>query len=204
MPDSPRIQEFRRRIDIDPASIAFAELAGELRREGRFGEAIQTCRFGLARHPTFLSARVSLGRCLIETGELESARAELDIVSRIAPENVGALMALGDLHGRLGEPREAAEYYRRARDARGADPELEATLSDAVREMEAASVPPALPAPPVEAQPTATGHREVVYLADRAHSTPPVTSTNDTTAVVRALEEFLSAVHAARRRRRTA
>ena len=69
MADSARIQELRRRVQVDPASIAFAALAEEYRRGGRFEEAIETCAVGLQRHPSYLSARVTLGRALLEVME---------------------------------------------------------------------------------------------------------------------------------------
>ena len=66
--DSPRIEELKRRVQSDPASIAFAALAEEYRRAGRFEEAIDTCNAGLVRHPSYLSAHVTLGRALIDVG----------------------------------------------------------------------------------------------------------------------------------------
>ena len=39
MPDNPRIEELRRRVQKEPASIAFAQLADELRPTDRFLEA---------------------------------------------------------------------------------------------------------------------------------------------------------------------
>ena len=70
---NPRIDELRRRVQSDPASIAFAQLAEEYRRAGQFDEAVAVCRTGLARHPGYLSARVTLGRALLELGELGDA-----------------------------------------------------------------------------------------------------------------------------------
>ena len=81
MADSPRIEELKRRVQSDPASIAFAALAEEYRRGQRFEEAIETCTAGLIRHPSYLSAHVTLGRALIEVGRLEDARNELEYVS---------------------------------------------------------------------------------------------------------------------------
>ncbi len=89
MAENPRIEELRRRVQLDPASIAFAALAEEFRRIGRHEEAIETCRAGLQRHPAYLSARVTLGRALIETGDYDSAREELETVLRSAT-NVSA------------------------------------------------------------------------------------------------------------------
>ena len=102
MADSPRIEELKRRVQSDPASIAFAALAEEYRRAGRFDEAIDTCTTGLVRHPSYLSAHVTLGRALIEVGRLEDAREELEHVLRLAPENLAAIRGLAEIHDRLG------------------------------------------------------------------------------------------------------
>jgi predicted Zn-dependent protease len=67
-----RIEDLRRRVEADPTSIAFAALAEEYRRLGRFQDAVDVCRRGLARHPAYLSARVTLGRALIELDQLEA------------------------------------------------------------------------------------------------------------------------------------
>ena len=103
MPDNPRIDELRRRVDRDPASIAFAQLAEEYRRAGENDEAIRICRSGLAQHPGYLSARVTLGRALIEAGEFDEAQHELEQVVRVAPDNLAAIRALADIHQRRDE-----------------------------------------------------------------------------------------------------
>ena len=86
MADNPRIDDLRRRVQKDPASIAFAQLAEEYRRAGQCDEAVQVCRSGLTIHPGYLSARVTLGRALIELGQLESAQHELQMVLVSAPD----------------------------------------------------------------------------------------------------------------------
>ena len=103
MADSPRIEELRRRVQSDPASIAFAALAEEYRRAGRFDEAIETCTTGLVRHPSYLSAHVTLGRALIEVGRLQEARTELEYVLKLAPENLAAIRGLAEIHHRIGD-----------------------------------------------------------------------------------------------------
>jgi len=103
MPDSPRIEELKRRVQSDPASIAFAALAEEYRRAGRFDEAIETCTTGLVRHPSYLSAHVTLGRALIEVGRLKEARTELEYVLKLAPENLAAIRGLAEIHHRIGD-----------------------------------------------------------------------------------------------------
>ena len=103
MPDDKRIEELRRRIRLDPASVAFAGLAEEYRKAGRFEEAVAACRAGLRHHPAYVSARVTLGRSLLALGRCEDARTELEHVIRVAPENLAAIRALAEIHDRLGE-----------------------------------------------------------------------------------------------------
>lgn len=103
MPDSPRIEELKRRVQSDPASIAFAALAEEYRRGERYEEAIETCKAGLVRHPSYLSAHVTLGRAFIEVGRLPDAKEELEYVLKLAPENLAAIRGLAEIHRRMGE-----------------------------------------------------------------------------------------------------
>src|SRR6476661_3924511 len=143
MAENPRIEELRRRVQMDPASIAFAALAEEYRRQGRHEEAIQTCRGGLQRHPSYLSARVTLGRALIEVGDYDGAREELETVLRSAPENLAAIRGLAQIHERMGHSAEM-------------DPDLAAYHAESVAA--AAAAPPRRrepDAPPiVHAEPT--------------------------------------------------
>ncbi|HQZ39386.1 MAG TPA: tetratricopeptide repeat protein [Vicinamibacterales bacterium] len=142
--DTPRILELRRRVQSDPASIAFAQLAEELRRAGAYEEAVDVCRAGLARHPAYLSARVTLGRALVELEHLDDAQAELTIVVSSASDNLAAIRGLAEIHQRRGEMGEALGYYRRALELARHDPELEET----VERMEKQVVSPAPPEAP--------------------------------------------------------
>jgi tetratricopeptide (TPR) repeat protein len=96
---APAIDELRRRVEKDPTSIAFAHLAEELRRVGRYDEAVHVCRAGLERHPTYLSARMTLGRTLLALQQYEEARTEIEYVLRAAPDNLLALKCMNELQG---------------------------------------------------------------------------------------------------------
>jgi hypothetical protein len=111
MAETSRLEELQRRVHRDPASISFAGLAEEYRRLGLFQEAIDTCRAGLLRHPSYASARVTLGRALLEIGEYDDATVELEQVLRVAPENLAAIRALAEIHRRRGEMPESIEQY---------------------------------------------------------------------------------------------
>jgi tetratricopeptide (TPR) repeat protein len=150
MGENPRIEELKRRVQVDPASIAFAALAEEYRRAGRFEEAISTCQAGLQRHPAYLSAHVTLGRALLETGQFDEARVELEHVLRAAPENLAAIRGLAEIHDRRGELPEALEHYRSALHVAKNDSELEATVEELSKRV-APPEPAQEPVPPVAA-----------------------------------------------------
>lgn len=133
--ESPRIAQLRRRVHADPASIAFAQLAEEYRRAGHYHEAVKYCRTGLARHPGYLSARVTLGRSLIELGELDDAAREFELVLRSAPDNLAAIRGMAEIHQRRGAMGPALEFYKRALALARFDPELEESVTRIVREM---------------------------------------------------------------------
>jgi tetratricopeptide (TPR) repeat protein len=102
--DSPAIDELRRRVQKDPASIAFAHLAEELRKAGQYDEAVHVCRAGLERHPTYLSAHVTLGRALLALQQYGEARTEIEYVLRVAPDNLLAIKCMNELQSHDGNP----------------------------------------------------------------------------------------------------
>jgi tetratricopeptide (TPR) repeat protein len=168
MAENPRIEELRRRVLADPASIAFAALAEEFRRLGRYDEAIETCRAGLVRHPAYLSARVTLGRALIEAGDFEGAREELETVLRSAPENLAALRGLAQIHERLGHSTEM-------------DPALAKIVeSMPVRPPEPVAPPPPKPIPTPTPEPVALAPEPVALAPEPVALAPdPVTSARE-------------------------
>lgn len=133
MPDNPRIEELRRRVQQDPASIAFAQLAEEYRRAGSYEDSIETCRAGLAIHPGYLSARVTLGRALIELNNLDEAQRELEYVLQHAPENLAAIRGMAEIHHRRGNLGDALAFYRSALLLAKHDPDLEQTVNEIAR-----------------------------------------------------------------------
>jgi tetratricopeptide (TPR) repeat protein len=139
--EDARIEALRRRLQKDPGSIAFAQLAEEYRRDGRFREAIDVCRSGLARHPGYLSARVTLGRALLEVGDVESAQRELSDVLRVAPDNLSAIRGIAEVHRKKGEIPEALDQFRSAFEMASPDPTIEQVVRDLRREAMAAELP---------------------------------------------------------------
>jgi tetratricopeptide (TPR) repeat protein len=135
MADNPRIEDLRRRVQKDPASIAFAQLAEEYRRAGQFQESVDACRAGLDLHPGYLSARVTLGRALIELGQLDDAQHELGLVLKTAPENLAAIRGTADIHHKRGNLPEALQFYQTALGLARNDPDLEQLVNDLTRQL---------------------------------------------------------------------
>jgi tetratricopeptide (TPR) repeat protein len=104
MAENPRVDDLRRRVQNDAASIAFAQLAEEYRRGGMPDSAIAVCRVGLEFHPGYVSARVTLGRALLDLGQLDAAREELAAALASAPDNLAAARALAEIDQRQGTP----------------------------------------------------------------------------------------------------
>ncbi len=186
MPDK-RIDDLRRRVDADPTSIAFAALAEEYRRIGKFQDAVDVCRRGLERHPAYISAKVTLARALIELMQLDEAQQELDAVLRIAPENLAAIRARADVHHRRGFIPETFDF--------------EAAQREAERDARAPAPAETVTAKPVET--VAARPEEIVAARTDAVAQPVVhaPTPHHVNEEIARLEAFLQRIVAERRRR---
>jgi tetratricopeptide (TPR) repeat protein len=218
MTDNSRIEDLRRRVQKDPASIAFAQLAEEYRRAGQFDESVEACRAGLAVHPAYLSARVTLGRALIELDRFDEAEQELSQVLKSAPDNLAAIRGTADIHRQRGNLAKALEYYRSALQLAKNDPDLQETVADLTKK-----IAPTREAELKDGLTLDDMHRELTARAalppqeiTRPHAVPPRTPTpvpapvapvaatrNQTDRdralrTIAALEQWLGAIHAAR------
>jgi hypothetical protein len=79
---------------------AFGAIAERFRRAGDLARAVALCREGLRKFPDHLSARVTLGWALLDQGQYDDARAELEQVLKRAPDNLAAIRGLAELHDR--------------------------------------------------------------------------------------------------------
>jgi len=206
MTNSPRLDDLRRLIQRDPASIAFAQLAEELRRSGALQEAVDTCRAGLRIHPSYLSARVTLGRALLELNQLDEAEVELGRVLTNAGDNLAALRGLGEICSRRGASGEALKYYQTALVLAPNDPDLEAVVANL------AGAPEPEPATTEGATVPPTSVVQVPALVaeapvDAVSCVPPTPGSLDpsrdrATRLVAALQTWLDAIDVSRTDRR--
>ena len=198
MAESSRLEDLRRRVQQDPSSIAFAQLAEECRRAGLFQEAVDVCRSGLLVHPAYSSARVTLGRALLELRSYEDAQHELEQVLRSAPENLAAVRGLADALRRQGAFEEALVQYRAALVLARHDPDLEQTIAELSRQVEPTPAPnqPTIEQP-LEDTAAATVDAAPVAVVDSAAEQQRARAV----ATLAALERLLTAVHVARAQR---
>jgi len=108
-----RLEELRVRWEKERSSRAFLPLAEEYRRLGRLADAERVCREGLQRHPHYHSARVLLGRTLLELDHLEEAAEEFKAVLEAEPQNLLAGRLLAGIHRNQGRWSDALETFRR-------------------------------------------------------------------------------------------
>jgi tetratricopeptide (TPR) repeat protein len=124
-----RIDELRRRLERDPGSRLFAQLAEELRKNGELVEAVRVARAGLAVHTAYPSARLTLGRALLDSGDPSGARAELESALRDAPDNILASRYLAQARESLGDLKGAVDQYRKTLLMAPGDRQLQVALA---------------------------------------------------------------------------
>ena len=112
MATNPRIEDLRKRIEKDPGSRLFAQLAEELRKDGELEDAIRVAREGLQKHPNYPSARMTLGRALLDTGDWAAARTEFELVLKGAADNILASRYLAECLENLGDRDGAIARYK--------------------------------------------------------------------------------------------
>ncbi len=172
---SPKvIEEYRRILQKDPNSKAFAPLAEALRESADFQGAEVVATNGIRRHPQYVGGYVTLGRILMDQGRFPEALPILNKAADLDPENLLALHLLGTLHLQMSHTKDALKAFKRilflnpqSEKARNAVQKLESLSADEFEEDvfqykrlndEPASSPPSttpdriLPAEPVNSK----------------------------------------------------
>lgn len=122
---SDRAEELEQLLEDQPGSRLFVQLAEEYRRLERYDDAIRTLKKGLEDQPTYVSARVLLGRCRLESGDSAGAIPELEQVLRQDQTHPLAHKLLAEAHLETGDvdaARERLDLYEMLNES---DPEIE-------------------------------------------------------------------------------
>jgi len=95
------IERLEKKLEKEPSSIAFAQLAEEYRKVGRIDDAIKTCLEGLKYHPNYWTAYVLLAKCYFEKEEYDKARQYLEDALAGAPDNIHAISLITEVYEKL-------------------------------------------------------------------------------------------------------
>lgn len=94
-------------MDRDAEQWAAVEEATELLHEERYKEALEELRQVLQKDPTNAYAYYYLGQTMYEVGEMQPARDAYVAALKLAPQHLGARVALVHVLRKLGETRQA-------------------------------------------------------------------------------------------------
>lgn len=162
-----KIEELKFKLKNDPKSRLFYPLAEELRKIGRFGDAENYLRAGLAHHASYLSAWVSLGRVLRETSKNQEAVEALKHALTVDPGNMVAAKLLAETYYLLGDKVEAIKKYKLVHALLPADDEISAKIEQLHRELN----PPRIAV--VEAPPSIVEQPKPVFPVVEPPTRPP-------------------------------
>lgn len=109
----PEIEEYTKKLDTNPESLVFVPLAEAYRKSGMLDEAIDTCQKGLKHHPTYMSARMVLGRSLMEKGMMQEAAEEFKKVASADVNNIMAHSLLAQINMKQQQYAEAIKEYQK-------------------------------------------------------------------------------------------
>ena len=122
------IEKLERRYAENPDGRFFAPLADAYRKAGSLDRALELVRAGLAKHPDYLSARIVLGRCLLDKGDDAEAERTFRSVLELDAENIIALKSLAEITERTGRTVEARKWLQQLLVVDSMNTEAEADL----------------------------------------------------------------------------
>lgn len=96
------------------SSNLFTQLAEAYRLQGRYEEAIDTCRKGLEKMPDALRGRLILGKCYLEKGMIAEAKQELEKVAEGIEECLSVYKLLSQVYLQEKNVDQALEVLRKA------------------------------------------------------------------------------------------
>jgi len=97
------IAKLESKVSKDPSSTLFVPLAEEYRKQGRLDDAVDVLKAGIERQPSYMSARVALGRIFFEKSLFDEARSQFETVIEAIPDNLFARQRLADIYEKQGE-----------------------------------------------------------------------------------------------------
>jgi tetratricopeptide (TPR) repeat protein len=109
---SPKIEELQEKLSKDPKSRLFLQLAEEYRKSGMPEEAIEVCKEGLKHHPTYIAAKVTLGKAYLDLKKIDDAQHIFEDVIEQSSDNLVANRNLADIYYMKGFTDESLKHYK--------------------------------------------------------------------------------------------
>jgi tetratricopeptide (TPR) repeat protein len=107
------IEDYTRKLAQNPESLVFVPLAEAYRKSGLLDKAIETCLKGLQLHPSYMSARMVLGRAYLEKEQFVEAIEEFQKVAQADVNNIMAHSLLGQIYVKQLRFAEAVKAYQK-------------------------------------------------------------------------------------------
>jgi predicted Zn-dependent protease len=96
------IEKLKDMVRSTPDSRMFLTLAEELRKRDEMEEAMEVLKTGVGKNPTFVAARLTLGRWYLNGNKFAEARNEFLQALELAPGDKFAARYLKEAEGKLG------------------------------------------------------------------------------------------------------
>jgi len=137
---SPEIVKLMDKMTQNPTSRLFVPLAEEYLKCQMVDEAVIVLVEGIKNHPTYVAARVMLGKIYLQKNQIPEAQAEFEQVIAINPENILAHKKLAMVYQGQGQTQKALEACKKVLMIDPSDKEAKGLVG--VLEMAAASNAP--------------------------------------------------------------
>lgn len=131
---SPEIIKLMDKIAKNPTSRLFVPLAEEYLKSDMSDEAILVLAEGIKNHPTYVAARVMLGKIYLQKKQIAEAKNEFERVIEISPENILASKKLAVIYQGEGEVQRALDICKRILMVDPSDKETKVLLSSLEKE----------------------------------------------------------------------
>ncbi len=110
--DNQVLDELFEKYRKSPDSYVFVLLADACRKIERIDEALEICRQGIDRHPSYASGYVVKGKCHYDLGDRGTARETFEHVLSLDENNLVALKYLGMIEAEQGRYDSARDYFQ--------------------------------------------------------------------------------------------
>jgi tetratricopeptide (TPR) repeat protein len=157
---SPEIAKLLEKLQKDPSSKLFVPLAEEYVKSGLLDEAMSVLKEGLQIHPTYLTARVSLGKVYLQKGLISDAKGEFEGVIKLNPDNLLAHRKLAKIYKDEGHLEASKASCNVVLSQSPADKEMKALLAETEKML--LEAPPVVEAP-ASPQPSRPATRDIDF-----------------------------------------